>query len=237
MPHALHAPRAGAFNIPKYQTYPNVSFTGFAITTVSKHVETMKTQNPSYIQKHTHTNCAFDAKTSWHLKFEIYIISYYFYVWTAAFPLWYFNVLHIFVWRIDTSTNCIIWYHLDIIWTLWVRSIANSLQHVPCALPCTSAARLRPMGPSVASRLCIASLRVLRCSATKLRYNMSPLSLSEGTYFLWACLMELRNHNLKQGCKEAIVHILYHTVTYTCMCFMFCSPPKYCKKQNSSKPW
>ena len=55
MPHALHAPRAGAFNIPKYQTYPNVSFTGFAITTVSKHVETMKTQNPSYIQKHTHT--------------------------------------------------------------------------------------------------------------------------------------------------------------------------------------
>ena len=22
MPHALHAPRAGAFNIPKYQTYP-----------------------------------------------------------------------------------------------------------------------------------------------------------------------------------------------------------------------
>ena len=33
----------------------NVSFTGFAITTVSKHVETMKTHNPSYIQKHTHT--------------------------------------------------------------------------------------------------------------------------------------------------------------------------------------
>ena len=104
-------------------------------------VETCRNyENPESIihsKTHTHTNCAFDAKTSWHLKFEIYIISYYFYVWTAAFPLWYFNVLHIFVWWIDTSTNCIIWYHLDIIWTLWVRSIANSLQHVPCALPCT----------------------------------------------------------------------------------------------------
>ena len=136
----------------------------------------------------------------------------------------------------------------DIIWISFGHFESGALQtvfstsHVRCPAQ-ASAARLRPMGPSVASRLCIASLRVLRCCATKLRYTMSPLSLlSEGTYFLWACLMELRNHNLKQGCKEASVtycNIYMQLQSITCMCFMFCSPPKYCKNKTAvshSKP-
>ena len=49
--------KSRSFQHPEVSNVSNVSFTGFAITTVSKHVETMKTHNPSYIQKHTHKLC------------------------------------------------------------------------------------------------------------------------------------------------------------------------------------